>query len=88
MFIFKNKGGDENVAGSSTSIGSIFTELYGIIKEIKDEHSHIGEGLIGKEGIKLLINHEKLKHLPFILETPQFEGRDKDVEIVKSLKEK
>ncbi|HKL75728.1 MAG TPA: deoxyribonuclease IV [Halanaerobiales bacterium] len=52
----------------------------------KDEHAHIGEGKIGKDGFELIINHNLLKDIPFILETPQFEGKDKDVEILWDLK--
>ncbi|HDP16241.1 MAG TPA: deoxyribonuclease IV [Candidatus Omnitrophica bacterium] len=36
-----------------------------------DRHEHIGKGKIGKEGIKIFINHPKLKGLPFVLETPK-----------------
>ena len=36
----------------------------------KDRHAKIGEGNIGLEAITRIINHPKLKHLPFLLETP------------------
>ena len=36
----------------------------------KDRHEQIGKGSIGKEAIVRFINHASLKHLPFILETP------------------
>ncbi|MCM1256550.1 MAG: deoxyribonuclease IV [Roseburia sp.] len=36
----------------------------------KDRHEKIGEGNIGKEAMKRIINHPKLQNLPFILETP------------------
>lgn len=36
----------------------------------KDRHEKIGEGSIGKEAIIRIINHPKLRHLPFFLETP------------------
>ncbi len=52
----------------------------------KDEHAHIGEGKIGKEGFKNIVNHPLLKDLPFILETPQFDGEDEDVKIIKKLR--
>jgi deoxyribonuclease IV len=35
-----------------------------------DRHWHIGKGEIGIAGLKRLINHPKLRRLPFILETP------------------
>ena len=52
----------------------------------KDEHAHIGKGLIGENGFKNIINHPQLKDLPFILETPQFDGLDEDVQLLCSLK--
>lgn len=36
----------------------------------KDRHEKIGKGTIGLEAIVNIINHPKLKGLPFILETP------------------
>ena len=36
----------------------------------KDRHEQIGKGSIGKDAVIRFINHEKLRHLPFILETP------------------
>jgi deoxyribonuclease IV len=36
----------------------------------KDRHEKIGEGYIGKEVFFKIINHPKLRHLPFFLETP------------------
>lgn len=36
----------------------------------KDRHAKIGEGHLGKDAIIRIINHPKLKHLPFFLETP------------------
>ena len=36
----------------------------------KDRHEKIGEGNIGLDTFINIINHPKLKHLPFYLETP------------------
>jgi deoxyribonuclease-4 len=36
-----------------------------------DRHGHIGKGAIGLEGMRRIINHPKLKDVPFILETPK-----------------
>ncbi|ACL69548.1 deoxyribonuclease IV [Halothermothrix orenii] len=58
---------------------------YGLASN-KDEHAHIGEGEIGEKGISNIINHPLLKDKPFILETPKFSGRDKDVELVNLLR--
>lgn len=36
-----------------------------------DRHEHIGKGYIGLEGIQRIINHPRLRNIPFILETPK-----------------
>lgn len=36
----------------------------------KDRHARIGEGHLGIEAIVRVINHPQLRHLPFLLETP------------------
>ncbi len=36
----------------------------------RDNHQNIGEGFIGEAGLRALINHPKLSHLPLILEVP------------------
>ena len=36
-----------------------------------DCHAHIGKGYIGKEGMKRIINHPKLKAIPMVIETPK-----------------
>lgn len=53
----------------------------------RDRHEHITNGHIGKAGFGYLINHPKLKHLDFVLETP-FEGRASDVKILKQIRKK
>lgn len=40
----------------------------------RDMHQNIGDGYIGSEAIGRLINHDKLKHLPLILEVPGLDG--------------
>lgn len=42
----------------------------------KDRHQHIGEGEIGLEGFRNIVNHPALRELPFILETPQLAYED------------
>jgi deoxyribonuclease-4 len=37
----------------------------------RDRHEHIGQGCIGSEGFRLLVNHKALREKPFILETPK-----------------
>ncbi len=48
----------------------------------KDRHWHIGEGYIGLEGFRCLVNHPLLYHLPGIMETP----RKDTVEDLKNMK--
>ena len=55
----------------------------------RDRHANIGEGFIGKDGFKNLLNNPLLKDIPFILEVPGFtnNGPDKEnVELLKSLR--
>lgn len=50
----------------------------------KDRHAKIGEGKIGLEAIVTIINHEKLKNLPFFLETPnELQGHEKEIRLLK-----
>ena len=44
----------------------------------QDRHYAIGEGNISKKGFRLILNHDKLKRLPFILETPK-KNEDDDI---------
>ena len=54
----------------------------------KDRHEKIGEGSIGIEAFKRIINHPKLRDLPFYLETPhQLDGYEKEIALLKSLYE-
>ncbi|MEO3945643.1 deoxyribonuclease IV [Gorillibacterium sp. CAU 1737] len=43
----------------------------------KDRHAPIGAGYLGFRTIQKVVQHEKLKHLPFILETPWIGKSDK-----------
>ncbi|PXV66341.1 deoxyribonuclease-4 [Dysgonomonas alginatilytica] len=52
----------------------------------KDRHATIGEGTIGSETMKRIINHPKLTHLPFYLETPnELDGHAKEIKLLKEL---
>jgi len=55
----------------------------------KDRHWHIGEGYIGLEGFRYLINHPLLKHLPGIMETPRKDTIEdlKNMKVIRSLVE-
>jgi deoxyribonuclease IV len=41
-----------------------------------DRHEHIGDGFIGAEGFRGILNHPKLRSKPFILETPHDADED------------
>lgn len=50
----------------------------------KDRHEKIGEGSLGLEGISKIINHSKLRHLPFFLETPnELDGYKAEIELLR-----
>ncbi len=55
----------------------------------KDRHWHIGEGYIGPEGFRYLINHPLLNHLPGIMETPRKDTVEdlKNMKVIRSLVE-
>lgn len=44
----------------------------------RDNHQNIGDGFIGDEGLRNLINHPKLSFLPLILEVPGLDGSGPD----------
>lgn len=50
----------------------------------KDRHAKIGEGNIGLEALVKVINHPKLKDLPFFLETPNdLEGYGREIKVLR-----
>lgn len=50
----------------------------------KDRHARLGEGYIGLETFKKIVNHPALKHLPFYLETPNdLEGYGKEIQMMR-----
>ncbi|OLN31958.1 Endonuclease IV [Desulfosporosinus metallidurans] len=50
----------------------------------KDRHAKIGEGSIGLKAITQIINHPKLRHLPFFLETPNdISGHAEEIALLK-----
>lgn len=57
-------------------------------KSHKDRHEKIGQGSLGVEAFENIINHPKLRHLPFYLETPQDEdeGYRLEIEMLKKLR--
>lgn len=51
----------------------------------RDRHENIGEGLIGVEGFKYIINHPAFTNAPFILEVPGFESTGPDIKNIQLL---
>jgi deoxyribonuclease-4 len=54
----------------------------------KDRHANLGEGKLGLDAITGIINHPKLKHIPFILETPNLKdelGIGKEMEVLRGI---
>ncbi len=43
----------------------------GALGSNRDRHWHIGQGQIGPAGWRVIMAHERLRHLPFIMETPK-----------------
>lgn len=55
----------------------------------RDRHDNIGEGMLGLEAFRYILNHPKLTHLPAIMETPGFATPDSNahnIEVMKSLR--
>jgi deoxyribonuclease-4 len=51
----------------------------------KDRHEKIGEGAIGLPAIQRIINHPKLRNLPFFLETPnELEGYAAEISLLRN----
>ena len=53
----------------------------------KDRHEKIGEGYIGKDAFRRIVNHPVLKDLPMFLETPnELSGYAEEIKLLKSLR--
>ena len=52
----------------------------------KDRHAKIGQGYIGLAAFETIVNHPKLRHLPFYLETPnELDGYQEEIALLRSL---
>ena len=54
----------------------------------KDRHEHIGQGKIGLVGFQAIVDFAQKHKIDLILETPDLEGRKKDIEILKTMRDK
>lgn len=53
----------------------------------KDRHACIGEGHIGLEAFGRIVNHPKLRNLPFYLETPnELPGYAREIELLRGMR--
>ncbi len=53
----------------------------------KDRHEKIGKGRIGLEAFRRIVNHPKLRDLPFYLETPcDLQGYKEEIALLRSLR--
>ena len=53
----------------------------------KDRHAKLGEGQLPLDAIARVINHPKLRQLPFLLETPnELDGYAKEIALLKQLR--
>lgn len=53
----------------------------------KDRHEKIGKGKIGLEAFERIVNHPKLRNLPFYLETPcDLQGYKEEIALLKGLR--
>ncbi len=53
----------------------------------KDRHEKIGEGSLGTEAFERIINNNRLKDLPFYLETPnELDGYEREIALLKGLR--
>jgi deoxyribonuclease IV len=51
----------------------------------KDRHAHLGEGEIGEEAFRLMVNDQRFDRIPILLETPiENEGHERDLAKLKS----
>lgn len=53
----------------------------------KDRHEHIGKGMLGRAAFRMLLNHPRLRDLPFVMETPKTAPDDdaRNMSVVKTL---
>ncbi|MEW6594999.1 MAG: deoxyribonuclease IV [Thermodesulfobacteriota bacterium] len=51
-----------------------------------DRHTHIGQGQIGLDGFRLLLNDRRFKDHPMVLETPKDEQLTEDIENLRTLR--
>jgi deoxyribonuclease-4 len=75
----------ESIIGFDRLIAVHCNDSIGGLGSKKDRHAHIGEGEIGEEGFRLLVNDRRFENIPILLETPiENEGHERDLAKLKS----
>ena len=75
----------ESVIGFDRLVAVHCNDSIGSLGSKKDRHAHIGEGEIGEEGFRLLVNDKRFENIPILLETPiENEGHERDLAKLKS----
>lgn len=76
----------DSILGISNLKAIHLNDSKNILGSHKDRHEKIGDGNIMMESFKQIVNHELLKELPFILETPNdLDGYKKEIQMIKEI---
>lgn len=75
----------DRAVGLSRLAGVHLNDSVGELGSHKDRHAHIGEGRIGIEGFRALMQDSRLDGLPLILETPDPERWAEEITLLRSL---
>ena len=94
--VSSQKGLDETLAEFDRLIGVRHLHLLHLndsktlLGSHADRHWHIGEGHIGLEGFRNIVNHPLLVHLPGIMETPRTDIKDdrRNMRVIRGLVQK
>lgn len=94
--------GGYDIAGETEQTLDLFDEIIGLFRlravhlndsknplgAAKDRHEKIGEGFLGLEAFRRIINEPRLRELPFYLETPnELDGYAREIALLKSMRE-
>lgn len=75
----------ESVVGFDRLKAVHCNDSVGALGSRKDRHAHVGEGEIGEEGFRLLVNDLRFENIPILLETPiEDQGHERDLAKLKS----
>lgn len=94
--------GGYDIAGATAETIDLFDEIIGLdrlgaihlndsknpLGAAKDRHEKIGQGFLGLDAFKAIINEPRLSSLPFYLETPnELPGYAEEIALLKSLRD-